>query len=144
MQVAELLRGKGSDVATTTPSSTVGDVVELLRLLNIGAVVVSSDGSTIEGIVSERDIVRGLDASTAALLERPVREIMTADVHTCSLTDRVGQLMSLMTEKRIRHLPVEVDGALAGIISIGDVVKSRVAELETERQVLTEYIHHGR
>lgn len=144
MQVAELLRGKGSEVATVTPADTVGRTVELLRSLNIGAVVVSVDGSSIDGIVSERDIVRAMSDTAGDLLDRPVSSIMTADVHTCSMTDRVDQLMSLMTDKRIRHLPVAVDGALGGIVSIGDVVKSRVAELEVEARQLTEYIQHGR
>ena len=144
MQVAELLRGKGSDVATVTPTDSVGQVVDSLGSHNIGAVVVSVDGSTIDGIVSERDVVRALGVATDALLERPVTEIMTADVHTCSITDSVEHLMSLMTEKRIRHLPVEVDGVLSGIVSIGDVVKCRLLELESEARALTEYIQHGR
>lgn len=144
MQVAELLRGKGSDVATVAPTDSVGHVVDLLRTLNIGALVVSTDASSIDGIVSERDIVRAISEADTDLLERPVASIMTADVHTCAPTDLVDRLMSQMTERRIRHLPVEVDGRLSGIISIGDVVKCRVAELEVEAQQLTEYIQHGR
>ena len=144
MLVAELLRQKGAEVATVAPTDSVGRVVETLRTHNIGAIVVSADGSTIDGIASERDVVRALDASTSDLLEQPVADIMTADVHTCSPTDTVDSLMSLMTDKRIRHLPVVVDGALNGIISIGDVVKCRVSELEVEARQLTEYIQHGR
>lgn len=144
MQVADLLRGKGSDVATVAPTDSVGQVVEALRTHNIGAVVVSTDGSSINGIVSERDIVRALSGNPAVLLDLTVTEIMTADVYTCSTTDRVEHLMSLMTEKRIRHLPVEIDGSLKGIISIGDVVKCRLSELETEARAMTDYIQHGR
>lgn len=142
--VAELLRRKGSDVATVAPTDSVGEVVESLRTHGIGAMVVSADGSTIDGIVSERDIVRALGGPIAELLAQPVSAIMTTDVHTCSVSDHVHSLTSDMTEKRIRHLPVEVDGALAGIVSIGDVVKCRMEELETETRDLTEYIQHGR
>ena len=143
MLVSELLRSKGIDVATVAPTSTVADVVSVLREANIGAVVVTADGASIDGIVSERDIVRSLHPASE-LAAQPATEIMTADVFTCSPTDRLDQLMVLMTEKRIRHLPVEVDGALSGTVSIGDVVKHRVNELEHETQALTEYIQQGR
>ena len=143
MQVAALLRSKGSDVATVTPATTVGEVVETLRSANVGAVVVSQNGTSIDGIVSERDIVRALGVSEG-LMELPVSEIMTARVFTCTPSDQVDHLMHLMTVKRARHLPVEVDGALVGIISIGDVVKSRLAELEEEAKTLTEYLQQGR
>lgn len=139
MLVAELLRNKGSDVATVTADTTVAAVVELLRSANIGAVVVSSNGAAIDGIVSERDIVRSLNPATE-LSTQTAADIMTAEVFTCAPGDQVEKLMSLMTEKRIRHLPVQVDGALSGIVSIGDVVKCRVNELVNETQALTEYI----
>lgn len=143
MQVAELLRGKGSTVATVRPDTTIAVVVERLRSENIGAMVVSNNGESIDGIVSERDIVRAL-RPTNNLEDQTAADIMTVDVITCAPRDRVDELMVLMTEKRIRHLPVEVDGSLAGIISIGDVVKCRVTELEHEAQALTDYIQHGR
>jgi CBS domain-containing protein len=143
MQVAELLHSKGSKVATVPADTTVAAIVEVLRAENIGAVVVSSDGAAIEGIVSERDIVRSLNPATE-LSTQTAAHIMTTEVITCAPGDRVDELMSLMTENRIRHLPVEIDGVLAGIVSIGDVVKRRVNELEFEAQALTEYIQQGR
>jgi len=145
MQVAEILRKKGTDVAIVSRSDTIGTACETLRRYGIGALVVSDDGTSIDGIVSERDVVRALgQEADADLLARPCRDIMTAEVFTCSTDDRVDHLMSLMTENRIRHLPVVVDGALSGIISIGDVVKSRLSELEAEARHVEEYIHHGR
>ena len=143
MQVAELLRSKGSTVATVTSETTIDQIIEVLRSANIGAVIVSTDGEAIEGIVSERDIVRALHPSIE-LSKKTASEIMTSDVITCSMSDHLDALISLMTERRIRHLPVAVDGVLAGIVSIGDVVKHRVNELEHEAQALTEYIQHGR
>ena len=143
MQVAELLRSKGSTVATVTSETTIDQIIEVLRSANIGAVIVSTDGEAIEGIVSERDIGRALHPSIE-LSKKTASEIMTSDVITCSMSDHLDALMSLMTERRIRHLPVAVDGVLAGIVNIGDVVKHRVNELEHEAQALTEYIQHGR
>ena len=143
MQVAELLRSKGSTVATVTSETTIDQIIEVLRSANIGAVIVSTDGEAIEGIVSERDIVRALHPSIE-LSKKTASEIMTSDVITCSMSDHLDALMSLMTERRIRHLPVAVDGVFAGIVSIGDVVKHRENELEHEAQALTEYIQHGR
>jgi len=143
MQVAELLRSKGSTVATVTSETTIDQIIEVLRSANIGAVIVSTDGEAIEGIVSERDIVRALHPSIE-LSKKTASEIMTSDVITCSMSDHLDALISLMTERRIRHLPVAVDGVLAGIVNIGDVVKHRVNELEHEAQALTEYIQHGR
>ena len=143
--MTEILSNKGSDVATVAPDDTVGRAVEVLRERGIGAVVVTGDGRSIDGILSERDVVRALaDADEDAVLCRPVSEIMTAEVVTCSPSDRVERLMSMMTGRRIRHLPVKADGALAGIISIGDVVKSRLSELENAAKALEDYLHHGR
>ncbi|MGH3315659.1 MAG: CBS domain-containing protein, partial [Nocardioidaceae bacterium] len=106
---------------------------------NIGAVVVASDPTEVQGIVSERDVVRGL-AAGAEVLDRAVESIMTAEVRTCEPNEPINSLMGLMTHERIRHVPVTIDGRLAGIISIGDVVKSRIGELEFERDQLTGYV----
>lgn len=143
MRVAEILEQKGTKTVTVTEADTVATAVDILREHGFGALVVSSDGQKIEGIISERDIVRALGLRDD-LLDMPVAEIMTARVFTCSPADQVDSLMSMMTDKRIRHLPVEVNGALAGLISIGDVVKHRVSELEDETRLMQDYIHHGR
>lgn len=143
MRVAEILERKGSKTATVAQTDTVGLAVEILRKHGFGALVVSDDGRTIDGIVSERDVVRALGLQDD-LLDLSVSEIMTAKVFTCSPSDRIEGLMSMMTDKRIRHVPVTIDGALSGLISIGDVVKYRVSELEDEAQAMQDYIHHGR
>lgn len=140
MRISEVLRRKGGEVATIEPEATVRRLLTLLAERNIGAVVVSTDGTTIEGIVSERDIVRRLGERGAELLDQPVSSIMTATVRTCAPGDHVEDLRATMTEHRIRHLPVVRDGRLAGIVSIGDVVKSAIAELESEREQLVDYI----
>ena len=144
MNVGGLLEGKGAEVVTVDPGDSVASVAELLAQHRIGAVVVSGDGSVIDGVVSERDIVRALAAQGAAVLEDTAGEIMTRKVFTCQPETTVDQVMALMTERRIRHLPVVVDEKLTGIISIGDVVKDRISALETEAQTLHEYIEHGR
>jgi CBS domain-containing protein len=141
VRISNLLAGKGDSVATITGDATVTAAVDELRAHGVGALVVSSDGKHIDGIVSERDIVRGLAAQHGALLDVPVRSIMTSTVFTCSPDDDVELLMAVMTERRIRHVPVVSDGVLSGIISIGDVVKSRLAELEKDRKELVEYIN---
>ncbi|MEU4344657.1 CBS domain-containing protein [Nocardia sp. NPDC023852] len=140
MRISEILRRKGSDIATVAPDTTVRTLLAALADHNIGAVVVSPDGNTIAGIVSERDVVRSLHARGADLLDTPVTEIMTSDVRTCAPDDPVDGLRRTMTEHRIRHLPVVHDGRLVGIVSIGDVVKSAISELATERQALVEYV----
>lgn len=144
MRVNDVLRTKGSSVATISPHASVAEAVDLLRQHGVGALVVSDDGTSIAGIVSERDVVRHLASDGAEVIGRTVRAIMTADVATCHRTDSLGQLMVQMTERRIRHLPVETDGRLDGIVSIGDVVKARLAELESEAQHLADYISTGR
>ena len=141
MRIATLLAGKGDSVATITADKTVTAAADALRAHRIGALVVSSDGEHIDGIVSERDIVRGLAGRLSALLDEPVRSIMTSTVFTCSPDDDVESLMAAMTQRRIRHVPVVRDGRLCGIISIGDVVKSRIDELEKDRKELVEYIN---
>lgn len=145
MNVQSILAGKGGDVATTIQGATLADVAQQLRDRGVGALVVSGDGQAIEGIVSERDLVRALAAHGSGALGRTVGSVMSTDVVTCSSADGVERLMSLMTERRIRHLPVvDADGHLDGIISIGDVVKARLGELESENKALFDYITHGR
>lgn len=141
MNVQSILGGKGTDVATIAQTATLADAVGALGERKIGALVVSGDGSAIEGIISERDIVRAAASGGADALTASVGSVMSTDVVTCAAGDGVDQLMSLMTARRIRHLPVVDDhGHLAGIISIGDVVKARLTELEQENQQLTQYI----
>ena len=140
MLADQILERKGREVSTIPPDVTVRAAAEALAAANLGALVVSPDGSSLAGIVSERDIVRHLAAEGPALLDQPVSSIMQAEVQTCAGSDHVDQLMELMTQHRIRHLPVVEDDALAGIISIGDVVKTRVDELVTEKDQLVDYI----
>lgn len=140
MLVADLLEDKGFMVATVTADATVGDVVADLVRHRVGALVVSPDGREIEGIVSERDVVHRLSELRAGLLQEKVSEIMSTSVSVCSPTDDVESIMDLMTRKRIRHVPVVEGGLLCGIVSIGDVVKSRIGELEKDRHELMEYI----
>lgn len=139
MRIADVLAGKGATVAVIAPDALVRHVVEQLAEQRVGALVVSGDGRRIEGIVSERDIVRGL-RSDERLLERRVDSIMSTEVSTCSPEDDTDSLMAIMTDRRIRHVPVVEDGELAGIVSIGDVVKTRIGELERERKDLFDYI----
>ncbi len=127
-------------MATVAPDTTVRSLLATLAEHNIGAVVVTPDGEGIVGIVSERDVVRTLHARGAELLDTPVADIMTTDVRTCGPDDEVDSLRNTMTEHRIRHLPVVGEGRLVGIVSIGDVVKSAISELATERQHLVEYL----
>lgn len=142
MRVADILRGKGSAVATIGPSATVAELLARLAEHNIGAMVVlAPDG--IAGIVSERDVVRRLHDVGGGLLDRPVAEIMSTDVATCGLDDAVDRLNAVMTDRRIRHLPVVKDGRLMGIVSIGDVVKVRMRELQDSTEQLEAYISHG-
>lgn len=144
MLVSDLIRRKGSSVASAPPDTTVAGLLDLLAEHGIGAVVVSTDGSTVAGIVSERDVVRALRSAGPALLDAPITEVMTADVVVSAPGDTVENLMRLMTERRIRHVPVvAAGGRMAGIISIGDVVKSRIDELEADRDQLIDYIQSG-
>lgn len=140
MFVRDVLAGKGNAVATISGSATAVDLVALLAERRIGAAVVTVDGVHIDGIVSERDVARGLHAHGAALLTMPVADLMTTDVLTCVPDDRVEDIARVMTERRVRHLPVVVDGALSGIVSIGDIVKRRIDELESETDHLTNYL----
>jgi CBS domain-containing protein len=140
MLIVTVLRSKGDFVATIPPTATVRELLDTLAEHRIGAAVVTTEGA-IAGIVSERDVVRHLSSAGGALLDRPVSTIMTADVVTCRREAAVEDLARTMTERRIRHVPVvDDDGALIGIVSIGDVVKSRISELESERDDLVGYI----
>jgi len=141
MRIQDVLRHKGSAVATVPPETSVLELLAALSQHGVGALVVSADGRQVDGIVSERDIVRRLHDSGADLLTRPVSSIMTESVHTCAPEDLIDDLMRAMTERRIRHIPVVVDGTLRGIVSIGDIVKFRIDELETERRQLENYIN---
>ncbi|MFI5719108.1 CBS domain-containing protein [Nocardia sp. NPDC051750] len=143
MRIAEILNTKGSAVVTVRPETDIRALLALLAEQNIGAAVVSPDGNRIAGIVSERDIVRALHRYGTTLLESPVARIMTTAVRTCTPDDRVDGLRGIMTEHRVRHLPVVDNGRLAGIVSIGDVVKSALSELTTEREQLVEYLQGG-
>jgi CBS domain-containing protein len=142
MRIKDVLHTKGDDVITVTPDTTVRDLITLLAEHNIGAVVVSTDEEPVAGIVSERDIVRAL-VEGVEVLDNPVSRIMTVEVRTVAPGDSVHELMKLMTEHRIRHVPVVVDGGLHGLVSIGDVVKSRIGELEFERDQLTSYVSNA-
>lgn len=143
MQVSDILRRKGSDVVTVRPDTTVAELLATLAEHGIGAAVVSNDGRTVEGIVSERDVVRAMARDGSDSLARTVGSICTREVAVAARSDRLEDLAATMTEGRFRHLPVVTDGELAGIISIGDVVKSRLSELEQERDALTEYLTSG-
>jgi CBS domain-containing protein len=140
VQISQLLRHKGREVATIEASESVRTALAVLAEKGIGALVVSSDGRNIEGIVSERDVARGLHERGAGLLADPVSTVMTAQVHTCPPEASVHDLAQTMTDHRVRHVPVVEDGALVGIVSIGDVVKARLDELEEERKQLVDYI----
>lgn len=140
MRVSDVLRTKGAEVFMVRPSATVRELVEVLAERRIGACVVSEDGRTADGIVSERDVAKGLARLGGALLDEPVSAIATSLLHTATPDNDLVELMRAMTEHRVRHMPVVVDGALVGLISIGDVVKNRIDELEEERQHLVEYI----
>jgi CBS domain-containing protein len=140
MRISDVLRVKGTQVVTITPDTRVRRLLAVLAEHRIGAVVVSGDGTSVDGIASERDIVRALAVRGAAVLSEPVTAIYTAEVHTVTPQTTLEDVMRMMTEHRVRHAPVVVDGVLRGIVSIGDVVKNRIDELETERAHLTDYI----
>jgi CBS domain-containing protein len=139
VRIADVLRRKGTAVATVRPDATVVELLGELAEHNVGALPVV-DGGNLIGIVSERDVVRRLHAGGAATLDARVADIMTTDVSTCSPSDDVGDVAAVMTSRRFRHLPVVVNGELAGIVSIGDMVKARIDLLESERAQLQRYI----
>lgn len=143
MRVVDIIRHKGAEVGTVLPDASVAEAVGRLGALGVGALIVSEGDGVVDGILSERDVVRRLDVDGAAVLEQRVAELMTSEVVTCELSDTISDLMATMTERRIRHIPVVEDGRLAGVVSIGDVVNSRLQELEAERQHLEDYITRG-
>lgn len=145
MRISDVLRNKGTQVATIAPDASVTELLVGLAEHNIGAMVVldAAADRRVAGIVSERDIVRKLHEHGPDVLRLPVREIMTAVIATCGPDASVDSLTELMTTKRVRHVPVLVDGALTGIVSIGDVVKTRMDELKTEQEQLQAYILQG-
>lgn len=141
MKIADVMRSRGTtDVVTVSPDQTVTELLAVLAEHRIGAVVVSADGSSVDGIVSERDIVRRLNDRGADVLQAPVSEIMTKTVHTCTDEDQLEQIAVLMTTQRVRHLPVVRAESLFSIVSIGDVVKFRIEQLQAERDQLVGYI----
>jgi CBS domain-containing protein len=140
MRISDVLRVKGTEVVTVTADTTVRRLLAVLAEHRIGAVVVSDNGVSVDGIVSERDIVRALAARGANVMAEPITAIYTAEVRVVTPDTLLEEVMRIMTEHRFRHLPVVVDGALHGIVSIGDVVKNRIDELESERAALTDYI----
>ena len=140
MRISDLLRVKGRQVVTVTPDTTVRRLLAVLAEHRIGAVVVSHDGITVDGIASERDIVRAFGERGAAVMSELVTAICTTEVRTVTPATSLEDVMRMMTDRRVRHAPVVVDGGLRGIVSIGNVVKSRIDELETERTHLTNYI----
>ena len=142
MHISDVLRNKGSRVFVVPPDATVRQLLDVLKEHNLGAAVVSTGDRSVDGIVSERDVVRRLTEGPA-VLDEPVSAIMTpaAELQTCTRADTVDSLAQLMTERRVRHIPVvDDDGRLTGIVSIGDVVKSRIGELKSERDELEAYV----
>lgn len=142
MSVAQILREKGNNIISVEEDAAVSEVLEILKKHRIGAVMVMKDGS-VSGVLSERDIVRALPEKGAALLDEPANALMTSDVVFCSPSDDMESIMALMTENRIRHLPVQDNGKLVGVVTIGDVVKHRIAESEHETEALRSYIALG-
>ncbi len=139
MNISDILRSKGTEVTTIAPNASVADVVRTLAEHNVGALVVVESDEVI-GIVSERDIVRHLGDTGTDLLDQQVSDIMTSDVFTAAPDHSVDEIAATMTQRRIRHVPVVVDGRLAGVVSIGDVVLSRINQLEQDRNQLESYI----
>ncbi len=140
MLISDVLRRKGDFVATVAPDATIRQLLSALAEHNVGALVVSADGVSVAGIVSERDVVRSLQRGGAELLTQPVSSIMTPQVKVAAPDESVERLQELMTKQRIRHVPVVSEGRLTGIVSIGDVVASRMEQMTSERDSLIGYI----
>jgi CBS domain-containing protein len=143
MIVSSMLAGRDGAVLTVSPSDPISAAAKILSEKRIGALIVTDGKNAVAGILSERDIVRGLSESNGDVMDKPVSTYMTADVFTCGPDDTVNQLMEMMTGRRIRHLPVVHEDKLVGIISIGDVVKHKIQEAEKEAENLREYIATG-
>jgi CBS domain-containing protein len=143
MNVAAILRQKGRAVTTVGPNTSLLEVADKLAAKRIGSIVIVGARGEVVGIVSERDIIRELAHRGQACLTQPVSDTMTRQVVTCAETDTLDELMAMMTARRFRHLPVVTDGALVGIVSIGDVVKHHVAEVEMEATAMRDYITHS-
>lgn len=140
MIIADILREKGAHVQTTTASTLLKDAIKLLATQRIGALLVSEDGRSIDGILSERDVVRALADDSVAFDQHKVGDLMTRGVHTCAPDATISEIMALMDDKRIRHVPVAVDNVLAGVVSIRDIVNARLKEAEAESRDLANYI----
>jgi signal-transduction protein with cAMP-binding, CBS, and nucleotidyltransferase domain len=136
VEIAGVLRTKGSHVETVAPETPIPDVCEKMRVKGVGALVVSRDGQQVNGIISERDIVVGVAQEGLAALQRTAGHVMSKHVVTCRLDDHLTKVMAIMTNQRVRHVPVMAAGKLAGIISIGDVLKARLSEIQLEADVL--------
>ena len=143
MNVETILKVKGREVIVVRPGESVASAAETLHRRRIGAALVLDEDGNVQGVISERDIVRGLATHGGVVLGMKVAELMTSEVLTCEPGDAVDHIMAVMTERRVRHLPVLRNGKLVGVISIGDVVKHRLAEIEGEAQSLREYISTG-
>lgn len=140
MQAKDVLQSKGHDVVTVLPTASLGEAISVLAEKNIGAVLVSSGEGRVDGIVSERDVVRVLSGAPTGYRETPVSEIMTAKVFTSKPEATIDELLDLMTERRIRHMPITENDRLVGLLSIGDVVKHRIREAVGEAEALKSYI----
>ncbi|MCB1505981.1 MAG: CBS domain-containing protein [Hyphomicrobiaceae bacterium] len=143
MNVASILKVKGKSVATARPDETVEAVAQKLAARKIGAIVIVGDGGHVNGIISERDIIRAISSNGASALTLPVGDIMTKNVMSCHEASTLEQMMAVMTQGRFRHVPVIEDGSLVGIISIGDVVKHHIAEVEMEVTAMRDYLATG-
>jgi len=141
MQVENILQSKGRAVHTLPTGASIAEAVEMLNTRRIGAIVVTTADGKVAGILSERDVVRHLGKDWSSLSSRPVSEVMTKDVVTMSRRATIAEVMERMTERRIRHLPIVDNGELVGIVSIGDVVKHKMSQLEFERDQLDSYVH---
>ena len=140
MKIESILAAKGRETSTIAPETKVAEAVREMREKGFGALVVSRDGARIEGIVSERGVMHAIADAGPSTLDKTVGEIMTAEVFTCEPKDPINSVMAMMTDRRIRHIPVVEDGRLCGLVSIGDVVKYRLDEIQSEAQSLREYI----
>ena len=140
MHVGRILKEKGSDVVTTEPERTIAETAQLLDRRKIGAVLVLGADGSVAGVLSERDVVRGIARHGERALSMAVRDLMTREVIVCEPKDTVQDVMGLMTHRRVRHVPVVEDGRLVGIVSIGDVVKGRLGDFEMEAESLRAYV----